>query len=306
LDVDQFIYESRTEASQAEIEHGLSLYTGDLLEDIYDDWCSSEREHLHQLWLANLNRYSQSLQNARRYKDALTILQKWIATETFDEIAHYRLMQVHAQMGDRTRAIQAYFSFAEILRAELGAEPLPETQALLQAIQNGQSLPPIENTNLSSSATRSLGQFAPVISVSPKLPFIGRQNELSILETTYLQALQGSGKFMLVSGESGIGKTRLLEEYLNLHPNAICLQASCYELDSMMPFSPFRQALNNSSILSDLLHNLDKKSPPAWIAPLLPILPELEAYFPEINYHRQRRWLWDNAPGRRAVWLIDD
>jgi predicted ATPase len=46
----------------------------------------------------------------------------------------------------------------------------------------------------------------------PELPFTGRQRELDVLEGALRRAQDGEGSLLLVTGESGIGKTRLLEE----------------------------------------------------------------------------------------------
>ncbi|HDQ73127.1 MAG TPA: tetratricopeptide repeat protein [Chloroflexi bacterium] len=43
--------------------------------------------------------------------------------------------------------------------------------------------------------------------------FVGREAELEVLQTLWEQAQIGEGKLLLVSGESGVGKTRLLEEF---------------------------------------------------------------------------------------------
>jgi serine/threonine protein kinase/tetratricopeptide (TPR) repeat protein len=43
--------------------------------------------------------------------------------------------------------------------------------------------------------------------------FVGRDKEMSLLQTLYEQAQRGEGKFVLVTGDAGIGKTRLLKEF---------------------------------------------------------------------------------------------
>jgi tetratricopeptide (TPR) repeat protein len=84
-----------------------------------------------------------------------------------------------------------------------------------------------------------------------------------------------------VTGEAGIGKTRLLQEYLALHPDFSGLQSACYELDSMVPFAPLRQALESSPLLEQLAN---KQLPPPWATTLLPILPELARQIPYATF----------------------
>jgi len=278
IDVESFLHETRPEASSEEIKHALSLYTGDLLEDIYDDWCVSERDRLRQVWLETLDRYSQILQGMGKMNEALVVVQKWVNAEPFDENAQRRLMGLYALTGERAKAIQTYHAFAQSLAHELDTEPLPETQALLQSIQNGQ-IPTDRETLQENHSQRRVAIFSP--QTFPSLPFIGRQNEIASLEQAYKGAVAGSGRMVLITGEAGIGKTRLLQEYLTLHPEMAGLQSACYELDSMVPFAPLRQALENFSLLNDLANS---KIPPRWVTALIPILPELGQIFPYASF----------------------
>lgn len=282
LDVEIFQEYARSGASKTELEQALDLYTGDLLEDVYDDWCIDERERLHQIWLDVLDRYSLAQQQAGRLSDALSTTQKWINAEPFDENAIRRLMQICALSGDRARAIQTYQAFAELLDKELEAEPLPETQSLLQAIQSGQtfnetiSAPPVQVRRQASVSLPS----APII---PPHPFIGRQKEIRLLDDAYQSAAQGAGKLVLITGEAGIGKTRLLQEYLGRHPDIAGLHSASYELESMVPFAPLRQALDTPIVLDTLLRRTSSQTPPLWVSNLIAIIPELNDHFQNIT-----------------------
>lgn len=278
LDVDEFLRETRSEASLEEIEHALSLYVGDLLEDIYDDWCAAEREHLRQVWLETLERYNWILQSKGKIPEALAVVQKWVKAEPFDETAQQRLMSLYALAGERAKAIQAYHAFAQMLAHELDTQPLPETQALLQSIQSGEA--PLETEPLSRVLPRS---GAPLSHPQPPAvsPFIGRQKELDALQACYHEAAKSDGRLILITGEAGIGKTRLLQEYLAAHPNLARLQGVCYELDSMTPFAPLRQALMDSRLFEP---PLSASIPLPWAASLIPLFPALARQFPQVSF----------------------
>lgn len=277
LDVEQFLHETRPEASAEDIEHALSLYTGDLLEDIYDDWCAAEREHLRQVWLETLERYSWILQSKGKIPKALAVVQKWVKAEPFDETAQQRLMSLYALAGERAKAIQAYHAFAQMLAHELDTQPLPETQALLQSIQSGEA--PLETEPLSRVLPRSGAPLSHPQSLAVS-PFIGRQKELDALQAIYQDAANGSGRLILITGEAGIGKTRLLQEYLAPRPSLSRLQSACYELDSMTPFAPLRQALVDSRLLEP---PLSAQLPVSWAASLIPMFPGLARQFPHLT-----------------------
>ena len=46
------------------------------------------------------------------------------------------------------------------------------------------------------------------------LPFVGRKEELKELDHHLKQALKGEGSIVFLSGEAGIGKTRLAQEFV--------------------------------------------------------------------------------------------
>jgi len=282
LDTELFQQETGPDATLDEIKHALSLYTGDLLEDIYDDWVAPERNRLRQVWLHTLERYCQALQINGQLTDALAIAHSWTNAEPFDENARRLLMQSYALTGDRARAIQAYQTFAELLQEELGTDPLPETQALMQAIQSGEILS-YKKEAVSSPFERQLSVAVPHAHSGPALPFVGRKHEISTLEKAYQDAKSGSGRLVLITGEAGIGKTRLLQEYLMLHPKPYRLHSTCYELESMVPFAPVQQALENSSILSDLTNDISKQMPHTLFMQLASLLPQLSKNNPFTN-----------------------
>lgn len=280
LDTETFLRETLPEASLQEVDHALSLYRGDLLEDIYDDWCEVERNRFRQLWLTTLDRYSQTLQSIGQLNEALVIVQKWITAEPFDETAQRRFMQLLALSGDRARAIHAYQDFAKKLDGEIGSVPLPETQALLQLIQNGQTPINLEVPNLGPSHRHDTASSLQRSPVRPVPPFVGRQREIATFEDAYQQVRAGSGRLVFITGEAGIGKTRLLQKYLSLLSDSPSLQSSCYELDSLTPFAPLRHAFENSETFDKLLNALNVQFPSAWSAPLIQILPTLAKRFP--------------------------
>jgi tetratricopeptide (TPR) repeat protein len=76
------------------------------------------------------------------------------------------------------------------------------------------------------------------------MPFVGREAELAALDTALGQAVYGEGGIVWLSGEAGIGKTRLVEEFSSLaYRRARVLFGSCREGDAARPYAPFAEAL---------------------------------------------------------------
>jgi len=76
----------------------------------------------------------------------------------------------------------------------------PDAEAVIQGLQAAANLDPQSEDPL---IRESFLQAA---------PFIGRKNELKILEHARAEAMAGRGSFWLIGGASGVGKTRLIEE----------------------------------------------------------------------------------------------
>jgi predicted ATPase len=162
-------------------------------------------------------------------------------------------------LGRQHHALATYREFRARLDHELGLEPTSETRTLEAAIlrqQEIQSLLPraIRPTQRGAAAPQSIR-------------LLGRTNELATLEHAAQRALAGSFALVLVEGEAGLGKTRLLDEFVVSLVDARIGRASCSELEQHLPYVPLAAALR--SALSDV--ELDAERLPA----LAQILPEL-------------------------------
>jgi class 3 adenylate cyclase len=96
----------------------------------------------------------------------------------------------------------------------------------------------------------------PVLVSSPR--FIGRREERGVLEAALTRAEGGAGSVVLVSGESGMGKSRLISDFVATAraAGAIALIGECLEFaDGELPYAPIAGALRS------LLHENDTVAP---------------------------------------------
>ncbi len=267
VDVEAFAFGTRPDASLPEVERAIQLYREDLLSDLYDEWCEEPRQHWRQRYLQSLERLARGwLQNGDPARARQYALQ-WTQAEPLDEAAHRLVMQACLALGQRHQAIQQYRLLCETLEAELQTTPAPETQALYARIQ--------DNASVLQPAPPRSPRPAPL--KPPDIPLCGRKHELQMLETAFEHAAQGNGKFILVTGEAGIGKTRLMQEALHRHEQWVNLPTSANELESMTPYAPVRRLLKSAvSYLPPAL----LQSPPHWLTLLSGLSPELRTRLP--------------------------
>ena len=117
-----------------ELEDGVTLYTGDLLESVYEDWALAPREHKRQLYLDSLiylMRYYHMYGNIVR---GIEYGKKILRIDPLREEVHRTLMKLYMDSGQRSLAVRQYKACRQSLLTELGIQPMEETQALYQEI----------------------------------------------------------------------------------------------------------------------------------------------------------------------------
>jgi DNA-binding SARP family transcriptional activator len=140
LDIDQFEQlaihglskplELMTPGQATSLETAIQLYTGDLLEDCYEDWAIQERERLHLLYLRCLARLMRYFRHHGRYEECVKCGKQILQTDPLREQIHRELMLLYLENNQRQLAIHQYEMCRQILKRELGIEPMNETQLL--------------------------------------------------------------------------------------------------------------------------------------------------------------------------------
>ncbi|HLY02546.1 MAG TPA: AAA family ATPase [Candidatus Cybelea sp.] len=205
--VDFLEYES-LRADPARLEEAVAIYTGDLLEEFFDDWIASERERLRGLFQADLGTLIVAKRSQRAFAQAAQFAARLLQTDPWREDALRALMSVRYEAGDAAGALAEYDRFARLLSDEMGAAPMPETVALRDAVARGEALFAASDVTVDESKR-----------TGSEVPFVGRQEELRSLRAQWQRAARGPGSLHFVSGEGGIGKSRLVAE-LALHAEA--------------------------------------------------------------------------------------
>ncbi|MEO7002257.1 MAG: AAA family ATPase [Ktedonobacterales bacterium] len=122
---------------------------------------------------------------------------------------------------------------------------------------------------------------------------VGRRADLAALRSLVEQGVNGAGRVILLGGEAGIGKSRLVAEaktYAASH-GALLLQGNCFQTDRSLPYAPlldlFRVYFSSIAqvdahvgrMQADEQGDGDRKSLRAELSKLLP---ELHLMFPEL------------------------
>lgn len=231
-------------------------YSGDLLPACYDDWVVDERAKLRAEAHAALVRLAEEAARRDDHETALRHLQRIIELEPTDEAAVRLQMEAHLARGDRAAALRAYHRYAQVLERELAVAPGEAIGAMYRQLRAG------------TPDREGQGKDLPVA----ESPFVGRDREWKQLIEAWHRVRQSGAHLVLVTGEAGIGKSRLALE-LGRRVRAdghLVASARAYEAAGRLPWGPVVDLLRSDAIRSHI-DTLDT----VWRAELARLLPEL-------------------------------
>lgn len=114
----------------------MNLYSGPFLPDaMYEDWTVVERERLILLFDDAATRLGILLLDEGMAHEAIGLAWRVLENDQSHEEAYRLLMRAHAHLGERSTALRLYTRCVNVLRDELGVEPMPETTALYNKLR---------------------------------------------------------------------------------------------------------------------------------------------------------------------------
>ncbi|MCC6196062.1 MAG: AAA family ATPase [Burkholderiales bacterium] len=223
VDVDR-LRRAAASANDAEV---LAIYRGPLLAGVdpkgatgFGAWLAVERENLGNLWRTSLAREAAARERAGDVAGAVALARTLVDDDPLDERCHRDLIRLLYGAGDRRAAIAQFERCRDLLRRELGVAPADETLAWLRRLESA------EDISVPS------GNDAAAPTLQP--PLIGRESAWVRLDAL------GRG-LALVTGDPGLGKSRLLAEFARSHGRALVLEGR--EISRDTPYYPVAEAL---------------------------------------------------------------
>jgi DNA-binding SARP family transcriptional activator/tetratricopeptide (TPR) repeat protein len=226
------------------------LYKGVFLDGLevedasaFHDWLDLKRDDFARQYQHALAELATQLESDGHFLEALQQHLLLIAINPLLELHQRQIMRLHLHLRQPAEGLAVFERFRDLLALELGLEPTPETLLLATQMRQQEILEPvIFEKKVLSKVTRV---------VLSDLPMIGRSAIWQALENAWQ-----AGQMVFISGEPGMGKSRLLKEFAATRPTISTLGRIS---DSSVPFATQTRAIRG------LLEANPQLSPPAWI-----------------------------------------
>ena len=247
----------------------------------------------------------------RRRRRALDLTQAALADKV--SCSQAAIKKIEAEERRPSRAL------AQRLAEHLGV-PAPQRAAFVQAARLAR-LPLLAQAELDRAPAAPIAHTAQLpVPTGPATPFVGRADHFEVLTGLLGQAQGGTGHVVLLQGEAGIGKSRLLQEtVLEAGRRGLpALTTNCYEIERAIAYQPVIDLAGQACTLlpQQRLERIGAV-PLAELAELVPAvaervpgLPALSGDFPEARqarlFHALAQLFDALAEGQALLLVVDN
>lgn len=173
--------------------------------ELFEDWLRAERDALEITYLQSLRRLIVAERARGNAAAALDWSRRAIRSQPLNEDFYALAMEAAADLDDRAGALGIYRELKTVLHYEFGIGPGAEARAVAtRAAQQPESM-----------------RFAQAAGGEPHA-FVGHARECAILRDCQRRASGGSGSVVFIHGPAGVGKTRLVREFVGTQRTIWC------------------------------------------------------------------------------------
>ncbi|MFZ5966953.1 MAG: AAA family ATPase [Bacillota bacterium] len=207
--------------------------------DIFEQWMFQTRERFRDQYIGILHKEIKECLAKKDYTQAENCCKQLIQCDELDERAYRTLMRIYSKEEQFNKGIEAYHRLVEVLERELSISPDVKTIEVFETLLKDKSVK-------ESIVKQSTEQF-----------YFGREKEIHMLKQNLFQFLtMDTGKSVVIFGEAGIGKSRLLDRFLQNQEleDTHVLGAYCYQAEEKYLLKPW------NGIFSKLSHLITKEN----------------------------------------------
>ncbi|MFD4375599.1 AAA family ATPase [Streptomyces sp. NPDC058486] len=226
------------EGAEGALESALAAHAGEFLpEDRYTEWAAPRRDLLAGLRLRLLVDLAGLRLGRDEFDAAADTARLALAVSPAEERVHQLLMSAHLGRGLRAQAVRQYELCRDALAKELSVAPSAETERL-RGLAVG---PPAPVAPVAAGGPPRAPHLPAAALAAAREPLYGRDALLAELVG------EGGHPVVLVGGEAGLGKTRLVGHAARrlAERGAVVLWGATHDAEGPTPYGPFVEALDD-------------------------------------------------------------
>lgn len=203
-------------ALRKHLVQAVDLYGGDLLPSCYEEWIEPARQRLRRSFAEVLECLIDVLAAEGDPSSAIRYAERLVNHDPLREASYARLMELNRSIGDRAAALRVYERCESVLEREMGVRPGPVTVQARDLVTAAEPRSFIATSTPRHPSRNAAPSALPESIATPHtLPLFGRERERAAVREWMECAERADGRegdeVLLLLGEPGIGKTRLLE-----------------------------------------------------------------------------------------------
>ncbi len=206
----------------------------------FDEWLSSQKYHFNEKIVKRIKQLVEISLDQKKAEDAEALCRKLLSFDEYDESAYRLLFRALELQGKFSAVASAYSELCEILNEELMLKPDDSTKIVFEEIMMVKSR---EESTIEQQ-------------------MYGRIEEINELKASlYSHIKTARGKSVLLMGESGIGKSTIINAFYDqIEDQHTILQGRCYKAEAEFPLSPWFVMLES---IASQVKSLPEKDQPA-------------------------------------------
>lgn len=272
--------EGRPAEAAATLAEALDLWRGDQLAEVGSEPLRAEATRLDQARMAAVETRIEADLACGRHREVLADLQALCRLHPLGESLWALHITALYRCDRQADALAAYRDLRRRLAEELGIDPSNRLRRLEAALL-------AQDPSLAAPAgtPRQVGwvPFPTPLAVTERAPLVGRDDELRLARVAWTSASGGTSAIVLMAGEAGVGKSRLVRELAReVHgPGALVLHGRCDE-DLAIPYRPFVECLSHlvAHLPDEVLAGVD----PQGLAELARLVPAVARRRPDLPF----------------------
>lgn len=222
IDYDRFVNDQSLEVYAEELLPGFYVKNA----EEFENWLASERASLKDLFLHKLYRHM-----THTPYEQVSLLEadffRYTKEDPLDERAYYLMMKVYQHNQLYHKGIKVYQNLSKLLNSELRITPNQDIANLHKELLNAWT----ESTSAEETTAA--------------VKIDGRDREIQFLTKSYHKFLSGTPTAILLAGENGVGKTYLMNHFLDMvdYESCLVLRSVCFQAEREFLFQPWNSIM---------------------------------------------------------------